>query len=186
MARKTPRVRRTFTPQFKKDAVAVVEAGRSVNAVAHDLGIARSLLQRWRTQLRREPEAAFPGSGHLAPPAEQVRQLQQRLRAVTEERDILKKPWPTSRTTRSEVPLHRRASGRVPGAASLSRAGGSPPAASTPGSAGRCPTTPSGTTPSSSISERPTRRVGGPTGATHFTRSAGPMGFGRAGIASHG
>jgi transposase-like protein len=46
MARKTPRVRRTFTPQFKKDAVAVVEAGRSVNAVAHDLGIARSLLQR--------------------------------------------------------------------------------------------------------------------------------------------
>jgi transposase-like protein len=46
MARKTPRVRRTFTPQFKKDAVALVEAGRSVNAVAHDLGIARSLLQR--------------------------------------------------------------------------------------------------------------------------------------------
>src|SRR6266849_970266 len=58
MAKKTPRVRRTFTPQFKKDAVALVKGGRSVNEVAHDLGIARSLLQRWRTQLRREPE--FP------------------------------------------------------------------------------------------------------------------------------
>jgi transposase-like protein len=46
MAKKAPRVRRTFTPQFKKDAVALVEGARSVNAVAHDLGIARSLLQR--------------------------------------------------------------------------------------------------------------------------------------------
>ena len=93
MARKPPRIRRTFTPQFKKDAVALVAGGRSVNAVAHDLGIARSLLQRWKTQLAREPVVgtAFPGSGRLAPPAEQVRQLQQRLRAVTEERDILKK-----------------------------------------------------------------------------------------------
>ncbi len=91
MARKPPRIRRTFTPQFKKDAVALVADGRSVNAVAHDLGIARSLLQRWRTQLRRAPEGAFPGTGRLAPPAEQLRQLQQRLRAVTEERDILKK-----------------------------------------------------------------------------------------------
>lgn len=91
MAKKSPRIRRIFTPQFKKDAVALVEGGRSINAVAHDLGIARSLLQRWRTQLRREPEAAFPGTGHLPPPAEQVRQLQQRVRALTEERDILKK-----------------------------------------------------------------------------------------------
>ena len=91
MAKKPPRIRRTFTPQFKKDAVALVEAGRSVNEVAHDLGIARSLLQRWRTQLRREPEVPFPGTGRLAPPAEQIRQLQQRLHAVTEERDILKK-----------------------------------------------------------------------------------------------
>jgi transposase len=91
MAKKTLRIRRAFTPQFKKDAVALVEGGRSVNAVSHDLGIARSLLQRWRTQLVREPEAAFPGTGRLTPQADQVRQLQQRLRAVTEERDILKK-----------------------------------------------------------------------------------------------
>jgi len=91
MAKKPVRIRRSFTPQCKKDAVALVAGGRSVNAVAHDLGIARSLLQRWRTQLERAPAAAFPGTGHLAPAAEQVRQLQQRLRAVTEERDILKK-----------------------------------------------------------------------------------------------
>ena len=125
MARKTRRVRRTFTPQFKKDAVALVLGGRTVNEVAHDLGIARSLLRRWKAQLARESDVptAFPGAGRLAPQAEQLRQLQQRLRAVTEERDILKKPWRTSRTTRSEVPLHRRPPRRVPPAEPVPRAG---------------------------------------------------------------
>lgn len=91
MAKKTPRVRRTFTPQFKRDAVALVLGGRSVNEVAHDLGLARSLLQRWRTQLGRQAEDAFPGTGRQPPAADEVRRLQQRLRDVTEERDILKK-----------------------------------------------------------------------------------------------
>jgi transposase len=89
MAKKSPRVRRTFTPQFKKDAVALIRGGRSATEVAHDLGIARSLLQRWREQLA-EPEA-FPGTGRRRPAAEEVRRLQQQLRQVTEERDILKK-----------------------------------------------------------------------------------------------
>ena len=60
MAKKPPRIRRTFTPQFKKDAVALVEAGRSVNEVAHDLGIARSLLQRWRRSSGGSPRSPFP------------------------------------------------------------------------------------------------------------------------------
>lgn len=91
MAKKTPRVRRTFTPQFKKDAVALVQAGRSLTEVAHDLGIARSLLARWREQLGRHTADAFPGTGRLLPAAEEVRRLRQQLRDVTEERDILKK-----------------------------------------------------------------------------------------------
>ena len=91
MAKKTTRVRRAFTPQFKKDAVALVRAGRTVTEVAHDLGIARSLLQRWRDQLGREPAAPFPGPGRRRPAVDEVRRLQQQLRDVTEERDILKK-----------------------------------------------------------------------------------------------
>src|SRR5712692_8893560 len=91
MAKKTPRVRRTFTPQFKRDAVALVLGGRSVNKPAHDLGLARSLLQRWRTQRGRQAEDAFPGTGRQPPAADEVRRLQQRLSDVTEERDILKK-----------------------------------------------------------------------------------------------
>lgn len=91
MARKTTRLRRSFTPQFKKDAVALVREGRSVTAVAHDLGIARSLLQRWRDQLGHAPNAPVLESDRRRPAVDEVRRLQQQLRDVTEERDILKK-----------------------------------------------------------------------------------------------
>src|SRR6266550_1673586 len=68
MGKRTIRVRRTFTPQFKKDAVhLVVEEGKSLTEVATHLGIARSLLQRWREQLTDTPTEAFPGRGRLAP-----------------------------------------------------------------------------------------------------------------------
>ena len=88
---KTIRVRRTFTPQFKKDALGLVNGGRSVTEVARDLGIARSLLQRWKEQL--EGRSGPPGSGKpsLTDDSEEVRVLRQQLREVTEERDILKK-----------------------------------------------------------------------------------------------
>jgi len=56
MAKKTTRVRRSFTPQFKKDAVRLVRGGRSISDVAQSLGVARSLLQRWREQLDRGAE----------------------------------------------------------------------------------------------------------------------------------
>ena len=91
MGKRTIRVRRTFTPQFKKDAVhLVVEEGKSLTEVATHLGIARSLLQRWREQLTDTPTEAFPGRGRLAPQARRVRELEQKLREVTQERDILK------------------------------------------------------------------------------------------------
>jgi transposase len=91
MAKKITRVRRTFTPQFKKDAVALIRDGRSLTEVAHDLGIARSLLQHWQKQLRHTPEEAFPGTGRRRPAEDEVHRLRQQLRTITEERDILKK-----------------------------------------------------------------------------------------------
>jgi transposase-like protein len=63
MGKKITRVRRTFTPQFKRDAVALIRDGRSLTEVAHDLGIARSLLQHWQKQLRQDSGDAVPGTG---------------------------------------------------------------------------------------------------------------------------
>jgi transposase len=81
------RVRRTFTPQFKRDAVRLVEEGKTVSEVARDLGVARSLLQRWRDPSSSDPEQTKGSQGD----SEEVRLLRKRLRDVAEERDILKK-----------------------------------------------------------------------------------------------
>ena len=93
MGNETTRIRRTFTPQFKKDAVRlVVEEGKSLTEVATHLGIARSLLQRWREQLSSKPAPeVFPGHGRVSGQAAKVRELEKKLRDVTMERDILKK-----------------------------------------------------------------------------------------------
>ena len=93
MGKATTRLRRTFTPQFKKDAVRLVtEEGKSLTEVATHLGIARSLLQRWKEQATSKPAAeVFPGHGRLTGHAQRIRELEKKLRDVTQERDILKK-----------------------------------------------------------------------------------------------
>ncbi len=85
------RVRRTFTPEFKRDAVAlVVSEKKTVSEVARNLGIARSLLQRWIEQHADQDRAGNPRKTSAAE-AEGTKALRRQLRDVTEERDILKK-----------------------------------------------------------------------------------------------
>ena len=85
------RVRRTFTPEFKRDAVALVtREGKTVSEVARNLGIARSLLQRWIEQSRDQDRNGNPRKTQAAE-TEDLHQLRKQLRDVTEERDILKK-----------------------------------------------------------------------------------------------
>ncbi len=92
MPKKSPtRVRRSFTPEFKRDAVRLVRAGKTLTEVANNLGIARSLLQYWKKQLAEKDREAFPGKGNAHGEAFRVRDLEKELRDVREERDILKK-----------------------------------------------------------------------------------------------
>jgi transposase len=74
--------RRRFDSQFKLDAVRLIqESDRSITDIANDLGVRRELLYKWKRELEDDPQHAFPGKG----------KLQQELKRVTEERDILKK-----------------------------------------------------------------------------------------------
>ena len=92
MEKEATRVRRVFTPQFKRDAVRlVVDGGKSLSEIATHLGIARSLLQRWKEQLSSKQTAAFPGKGRVSGQAQTIRELEKKLHDVTMERDILKK-----------------------------------------------------------------------------------------------
>jgi len=90
--RKSSRIRRTFTPGFKRDAVRlVVVEQKTPTEVARNLGIARSLLQRWVDQLRDTVSASAPRPRRRSSDAERIRELEKKLRDVTEQRDILKK-----------------------------------------------------------------------------------------------
>jgi transposase len=84
--------RRTFTPEFKVQAVKLVtEQGRSVAEAARDLDLSESLLRGWKQALAAEGDRAFPGQGHLPALEEELRRLRAENKRLQMERDILKK-----------------------------------------------------------------------------------------------
>ena len=81
-----PTTRRTFTPEFKAEAVKLVtEQGRSFVEVAKDLDIGESTLRSWRQAIATGGAQAFPGRGN--PPAleEELRRLRADLKRLTME-----------------------------------------------------------------------------------------------------
>jgi transposase len=86
------RTRRSFTDEFKREAVKLVkQPGAMVTHIARDLGIEPSVLRRW---VRQEHEGVLdmrPNRPIRSEAATEVERLQRELRRVTMERDILKK-----------------------------------------------------------------------------------------------
>ena len=83
--------RRRFTPEFKHQAVQLLNAGqRPAAEIARELGIPRNRLYKWQKDVAAHG-GAFPGSGRQAQPAAELARLKRELTRVTEERDILKK-----------------------------------------------------------------------------------------------
>ena len=85
--RKTsPRKRRSFTKDFKLQAVQMMLDGYSANSVSDNLGIGNTnLLYRWKEQFISE-------SGPVAETLDdEVKELREKLRRTERERDILKK-----------------------------------------------------------------------------------------------
>jgi transposase len=79
------------------DTLRLVEtSGKSIPQIERDLGI-----------------QAFPGQGRLIPEQEELRRLKRENEILRQERDILKKQWPSSRTQANEVSVRRRLPGRV-------------------------------------------------------------------------
>lgn len=84
--------RRTFTPEFKAQAVKLVtEGGKSLAEVARDLDLGESMLRSWKQALARGGDQAFPGKGYPPAHAEELRRLRAEVKRLTMERDILKK-----------------------------------------------------------------------------------------------
>ena len=83
---KSRRVRRRFTEEFKQEAVQMLVDGQSAVIVAERLGLSgTNILDQWKKSL-------IGRGGSAAQSLEaRVRQLENELRRVERERDILKK-----------------------------------------------------------------------------------------------
>ncbi len=91
------RPRRSFTEEYKRQAVElVVSSRRSITAVAKELGLRDSVLRRWVDRVREEPASAAqrpttPATPMPADQASEIARLRQENERLRMERDILKK-----------------------------------------------------------------------------------------------
>ena len=91
-AEKRPSGRRTYTSQYKREAVELVEReGLSVAEAARRLGVDQTLLRSWKMKVQEQGDQAFPGAGQRTAIEEEVRQLREENARLKIERDILKK-----------------------------------------------------------------------------------------------
>ncbi len=93
--------KRVFTEEFKREAVRLAVERGNLSAVARDLGLHESVLNRWKREVQKEAEqpvssasenrssVAFPGQGN--PHDEETVKLQRENRRLKEEVEILKK-----------------------------------------------------------------------------------------------
>ncbi len=59
------RTRQTFSPEFKREAVRMLEQGdKEATQLARELGIRRNQLYKWKEEIDSYGEAAFPGQGN--------------------------------------------------------------------------------------------------------------------------
>ena len=99
--------RRLFSREFKFEAVRLVRERRvSVVQASRDLDIGENVLQRWVKECSADPAQAFPGQGQMKPEQLEIDRLRREVTKLKAERDILKKPRPTSRGSRYEVRLY--------------------------------------------------------------------------------
>ena len=86
------RERRKYTPEFKREAVKLAaQPGRSLTAVAREVGVARTVLKLWVDNFaagRYEKDRALPLK---AAQQQEMEKLRRELAKVRMERDILKK-----------------------------------------------------------------------------------------------
>lgn len=87
------RKRQTFSPEFKREAVRLLEQGDMEAAqLARELGIKRNQLYKWQAEIEAHGEQAFPGQGGR--PKKNVGDsaaMRMEIKRLREENEILKK-----------------------------------------------------------------------------------------------
>jgi transposase len=84
--------RKTYTREFKRDTLRFVETSDlSIAQIERDLSLPKGIIHRWKRELARDGQDAFPGRGKLKPQDERIRRLKRENEILRQEIEILKK-----------------------------------------------------------------------------------------------
>jgi transposase len=84
--------RRTFSPDFKKQAACLVlDKGYNHMEASRSVGVAESVLRRWVHQLELERQGVTPQSKAMTPDQQRIQELEARIDRLEREKSILKK-----------------------------------------------------------------------------------------------
>ena len=84
--------KRHIDKEFKIEAVRLAsEPGNTQTGIERDLGISQGIISRWKRELRKDGDQAFPGKGRLKLDDDEMRRLKRENDRLRRERDILKK-----------------------------------------------------------------------------------------------
>jgi transposase-like protein len=91
-----PKGRESFSPEFKMEAVRLVQAGKKpVTQIARELDVPRQYLHTWvREAAKRKgesPSEIFPGNGKLREADAELARLRKENAQLREDNEILKK-----------------------------------------------------------------------------------------------
>ena len=72
--------RKSFSPGFKREAIRLLDTSHKQPAdLARELGVRRNQLYKWKDQLSKRGEKAFPGSGRAAAGSDELARLRKEL-----------------------------------------------------------------------------------------------------------
>ena len=86
--------RKNFSPEFKSEAVRLLEQGNKEAAqLARELGLKRNQLYKWQKEVQQYGNQAFPGQGQRQrlKRTDETRVVQAEVKKLREENEILKK-----------------------------------------------------------------------------------------------
>lgn len=85
--------RKTYTTQFKHEAAGLIlDHGYSIAQACEAMAVGQTAMRRWVAQLRQERDGVTPiNSKAMTPDQQRIQELEQRLRKVEREKEILKK-----------------------------------------------------------------------------------------------
>ena len=84
-----PKTRPPYPEDFRRDAVGLVRAGRSIRDVAESLGVSQQTLRNWRRQDQLDRHER--DDGLVSDEREELRRLRRENVRLKQERDLLKR-----------------------------------------------------------------------------------------------